>query len=253
MGESIQAICSFDSCLVTQEKSGSLKVWRTKETEYEEIGCYSFLGGYCKGLLNDNKIVLPREGSSLELVDLKNLERIRTYLPDEDNLGSVMCLEKVTIDSHLLLLAGYETGDVVLYDYDTGKVCCRTKLRECVTSLTFDDAKLRGICGNTSNMLQIFTVDKSFAIALKCEINTVNEGCNVVKLRPDRKIFVSGGSDARIRVYSWKTLRTLVVLAEHKKSISDIQFTPKPVRVHNSKLMLCGGADGTISLWNLYN
>lgn len=164
-----------------------------------------------------------------------------------------MCLELVTLDDKPYVLAGYESGKIVLYDYKSGKVCAESKLREYITSLTFDAFTKRALCGNTSNQLQLFTINNLFEISLKCEISIVNEGCNVVKLRPDRKIFITGGWDNRIRVNSWKTLRILAVLSPHRKPITDIQFSPREVQQHDAKIMACSSADGGVSLWNIYN
>lgn len=144
-------------------------------------------------------------------------------------------------------------GDIILWDYKTAKSCGHLKLREYITSVTFDPVTCRGICGNASNTLQIFTIDKSLNITLKCEIPITNDGCNVVKLRSDRKIFVSGGWDGRLRLFSWKSLRLLVVLTEHKGAVTDVQFSPSIVRYWNANIMAASGADGTITLWNLYN
>lgn len=45
------------------------------------------------------------------------------------------------------------------------------------------------------------------------------------------------------RIYSWRTLRPLVILTEHKKPISDIQFSPTIVRYWKSKIFASGKLD----------
>ncbi|CAG9820504.1 unnamed protein product [Phaedon cochleariae] len=164
-----------------------------------------------------------------------------------------MALEKVMIDDKVYIMAGYETGDIILWDLNTFKPCGHLKLHEQITSLTFDPCTRRGVCGNSSNSLQMFTIDKDFNMSLKLELSLTNEGCNIVKLRPDKKILVSGGWDGRLRMFSWKTLRILAVLAEHKGPITDVQFSPHVVKYWNSNIMAASGADGIISLWSLYN
>lgn len=255
MGKSIQAIHSVDSDdLITQEKDGIIKLWRLQnESNYELLHCYESYGGYCKSLLLNGNLVVPQDNGQLDIVDFKTMERLHRFKTTIAGLGNVMCLQKVEINASVYILAGFEAGDIILWDFLSGKPCSHIKLRECITSLTFDAVTGRGICGNASNILQIFTVDKNFTITLKCEISIRNDGCNIVKLRPDRKIFVSGGWDGRLRLFSWKSLRLLVVLAEHRESITDVQFTEKTVNVWNSNIMAASGADGMISLWNLYN
>lgn len=254
MGESIQAMHSVGSNLFTQEKEGIIKLWQLEnETDYTLIKSYCCGSGYCKSLIIDNNLVVPQDDSSVDVIDIHTLERIRQFTPSKMKLGNVMCLQKVVLNDSIYVLAGFETGDVILWDFITGRTCSHLRLRECITSLAFDAVTGRGICGNASNILQIFTIDRSFHITLKCEISMTNEGCNIVKLRPDRKIFVSGGWDGRLRLFSWKSLRLLVVLTEHRESITDVQFSPSNVSFWNSNIMAASGADGVISLWNLYN
>lgn len=190
---------------------------------------------------------------ALELITLNNLELIRTYKSNDENSGSVMCIEKATVKDKTYILAGYETGKIYLFDYLSGKVCNEIKVKEQITSIAYDEVLGRAIVGNSSNQIQLFTINNNLEMKLKCEISITNEGCNVVKIRPDRKIFVSGGWDSRIRVYSWKTLRILVVLTSHKKGITDVKFSPGIVEQHGSKIMACSSGDGCISLWNIYN
>lgn len=256
MGKSIQAVHSVNSNVIIQEKEGAVKLWRLKnDCEYELLKDYECAGGFCKSLAFDNNLIVPKENGTLDLLDIENgFEIIRTFKATiEGNLGNVMCLQKVEIANCIYVLAGFEAGDVVLWDFETSKQCSHIKLREYITSLTFDAVTGRGICGNASNILQIFTIDKNFNITLKCELSMTNNGCNVVKLRPDRKIFVSGGWDGRLRLFSWKSLRLLAVLTEHQEGVTDVQFSPKTVKYWNSNIMAASGADGVISLWNLYN
>lgn len=253
MGKSIQALHAIDENLITQEKEGAIKLWQLRDESYELMGKYDYHGGYCKSLLLDDSLVVPQENGQLDVVDYKTMECVRKFTTTKTCLGNVMCLQKVTINASVYVLAGFEAGDIILWDFLSGAACSHIKLRECITSLTFDAVTGRGICGNASNILQIFTVDKNFTITLKCEISIKNDGCNIVKLRPDRKIFVSGGWDGRLRLFSWKSLRLLVVLAEHRNSITDVQFSEKIVQLWNSNIMAASGADGMISLWNLYN
>lgn len=102
-------------------------------------------------------------------------------------------------------------------------------------------------------MLQVFTIDSNLEIRLKCELALSNPGCNVVKLRQDRKIFACGGWDGYLRLFSWKSLRLLAVLTEHQAGVTDVAFCNEVVKAWNSKIMAVCGADGVISLWNLYN
>lgn len=252
MGESIQVIHSIDQSILTQEKSGIIKIWDISESHYQNTRSYVSYGGYCKSLLLKENLIVPQGNSKLDLLDL-NLNKIETFHPTDDKLGNCMCLEKAVINGTLYILAGYETGDVILYDLRTNKVCSKLKLKECIISISYDSLTTRGICGNSSNMVQLFTIDKSLNMSLKCEISITNQGCNVVKIRPDKKIFISGCWDGKLRLFSWKSLRLLVVLNEHRKTITDVQFSPHTVNYWKSNIMAASSGDGYVSLWNLYN
>ncbi|KAF7286571.1 hypothetical protein GWI33_004611 [Rhynchophorus ferrugineus] len=236
MGESIQAIHSIEYDIITQEKSGLVKLWSIENNSgYKIQKTFNCYGGFCKSILINNQLILPQE-------------------KEDSQLGSVMCLESFEIRGTKYLLIGYESGDIFLLDFNTMKQCCKLKIREFITSITFDPITFRGVVSNSSNALQVFGLDpRILNLSLKAELALPNEGCQIVKFRNDNKIFVAGGWDGRLRVYSGKTYRTLVVLTEHKKQISDVQFSPSVVRYWDSKIFAVGGADGTISLWNVYH
>lgn len=254
VGESVQAIHHTENNLITQEKCGLLKLWDlNKESEYILDSSYNCAGGYCRSLLFNNKVIVAQEKSCVDVVDIRTFEKMQSFKTSLDKVGHVMCIQCVEISGKHYILAGYESGDIVLWDFFTAKLCSRIKLRECITSITYDKLTCRGICGNASNVIQIFTINKDFSITLKCEISITNEGCSIVKLRPDRKIFVCGGWDGRLRLFSWKSLRPLVVLTEHRGTLSDVAFSPGIVKQWNSNIMAASASDGMISLWNLYN
>lgn len=112
----------------------------------------------------------------------------------------------------------------------------------------------RGIYGNTSDKLGIFGyIRNEMRLINRGDIPIKNAGINCIKIRKDQKIFCSGGWDGRIRVFSWKSLRPLTVLTDHKGAISDIDYSNAKVDLWKAPIMATAGADGQISLWNLYN
>ncbi|XP_060534108.1 guanine nucleotide-binding protein subunit beta-like protein 1 [Cylas formicarius] len=256
MGESIQTIHSVEYDIITQEKSGLVKLWSIENnTGYKVQKTFQCYGGFCKSVILENQqLILPGENSVIDVVDVDNFENVKKFVPDKEKLGNVMCLQPIEIRRGRFLLAGYATGDIILFDYNTEKQCGHLKLNEFLTSLTFDPFTCRGVVANASNALQVFGIDpECLRMELKCELALTNQGCNVVKFRPDRKLLFAGGWDGRLRVFSWKTLRALVVLTEHKKAISDIQFSPHRVRLWDSNIIAASGEDGLISLWNVYH
>lgn len=258
MGESIQAIHCIEDIIITQEKSGIVKIWASDTGAYEITETYECAGGFCKSIVIKDSLVIPQDKGTLDILnirtDSKTFKMQKHLVPEKECFGNLMALEKSIVNGKLYLLGGYETGDVVLWSFDTGEVINSAKLQDQITSLSFDPFTCRGVCGAASNILQIFNIDKkSYEIKVKCEITLTNEGCNVLQFRHDGKLLVCGGWDGRVRLYSCRTLRALAVLTEHKSAITDVQFSPHIIKYWNSKIMAVSGADGTISLWNLYN
>lgn len=256
MGESIQAIHSIEFDIITQEKSGLVKLWSIEnKAGYKVQKSVRSYGGFCRSVLFDNQLILPQERCSLDAIDVDTFETVRKFVPEEtETIGNAMCLEAFEIRGTKYLLVGYESGDLILYDFCTSKQCCQMKFKEFTTSVTFDPNTLRGVVANSSNTLQVFRINPEvLEMTLQAELTLPNHGCQIVKFRPDKRLMIAGGWDGRLRVYSWRTLRTLVILTEHKKQITDIQFSPKVVRYWDSKIFATGSADGTIALWNVYH
>nr|XP_022920451.1 guanine nucleotide-binding protein subunit beta-like protein 1 [Onthophagus taurus] len=253
MGKSIQAIHCIDKKILIQEKSGALKSWIINESSiYEVENEIDLYGGYCRSLIHEDNILIPIERDMIAIFDL-NFNKTASLKPTETDLGNVMCMECFKIKENDYLLTGYESGYLILFDITFRKQCSKLKLNECVTSISYDEITRRGVIGNASNILHLIAIDQSLNLIVKAEISMINDGCGIVKIRPDKKILVAGGWDGRLRLFSWKTLRVLVVLNEHKKAVTDVQFSPNVVDFWGSKVMAASSGDGTITLWNLYN
>ncbi|KAB0801159.1 hypothetical protein PPYR_05513 [Photinus pyralis] len=258
LGASIQAIHYVPPYLISQEKSGAIKLWHMEMTaNCTLLKEYMSDGAYCRSIVINNTLIVPQVNSQVEAINLQTFEKIRMYTPllasPSEKLGYTMALEKVEIGAAVYVLAGYETGDLILWNFLTGEQKVRALFKEHIMSIAFDSVTGKGVCGNSSNLLQVFTIDKDFKIKLKCEILLSSEGCSVVKLRQDRKILACGGWDGRLRLFSWRSLRPLVVLRQHKNAITDVIFSPKIVPEWDCRLMCASGGEGLISLWNLYN
>lgn len=86
------------------------------------------------------------------------------------------------------------------------------------------------------------------------ELSIKNPGVNCVRIRSDQKVFASGGWDGRIRIFSWKSLRPLAVLTQHKQGgVMDLVYSNQPVSMWHANIMAAAGMDSQISLWDLYN
>ena len=115
-------------------------------------------------------------------------------------------------------------------------------------------------------------------------VNTKHAGQQGLSIRSDGKIFATAGWDARVRVYSSKTMKELAVLKWHKDGCCSTTFAlvlddeerPQEPRPSDSPLfasnntalnrikqerslkaqrihwLAAGGKDGKISLWDIY-
>lgn len=204
-----------------------------------------------------NLIAIPYEDNSIGIMDAKNYNLVQKVTPNpDDKLGMISLLKIISINGVGHLLSAYESGDLRLHDLtNLDKVVSSLKIEYMVTSLDFDQSTDRIVCGGIGNKINTFYVGRrSLGIKNDKEVVVKNDGIEVVQIRGDKKIFVSGGSDSKVRIFSWKSLRPLAVLTEHKTGgISDIKFSEGKVSLWNAPIMAVSGRDGSISLWDIYN
>lgn len=280
MGISIQAVHTYQEAVIIQEKQGLVSIFkRSSDLTYEKTTTLPCASGFCKTLRSNHKLIIPQENAAVDIYDLKThsqLQRLQiqsshgckdipTCLHDAINpqqLGQLMCLEvgmlftrtsQLHQDYEELIFAGFETGDVFLWNLTSGVLVAHAKFNECIISITYDSIAGKGVVGGAGGVLQVFGVERS-TMTMKplCELTLTNEGCQVVRVRKDRKILVCGGFDGRTRIYSWKTLRLLAALTENHACVTDIQFSEQVVPQWGSQIMAVSGADGVITIWNLY-
>lgn len=210
---------------------------------------------FCRLIIIDDRILLPQDDGSIQAMNLhiqsnKILQLFRK--PTPNTFGHIMALVDTMVDTKIFLLGGYESGDVILWDFETGKMCSHNKLRENITSMLYDKESGRIVVGNSSHVLQIFRVEKDLRIHVLCEISITNPGCSLVKIRPRGPLLISAGWDTRVRIFSWKYLKPLAVLTAHSENISDIAFSSGQVEHWEAHLIAVASTDGTITLWDLY-
>lgn len=63
-----------------------------------------------------------------------------------------------------------------------------------------------------------------------------------------------GGWDSRVRIFSWKNLKPLAVLNQHKDTVQDINYSIQGIKGYDNKCIMATAAkDGYIALWDIYN
>ncbi|XP_065746559.1 guanine nucleotide-binding protein subunit beta-like protein 1 [Phocoena phocoena] len=145
-----------------------------------------------------------------------------------------------------LLLAGYEDGSVALWDVSSRKVCSRVSCHtEPVMGLDFDSQEARGVSGSAEKALAVWSLDEQQALQVRGTHVLTNPGIADVKIRPDRKILATAGWDHRVRVFHWRTMKPLAVLAFHSATVHCVAFA-------DDGLLATGSGDQRISVWSLY-
>ena len=190
--------------------------------------------------------VPSKQASLIDSIDLKSYTKTNSLKlnSDQASLGMLMNI-KVIDQTHLL--AGYENGELQLFDVPSSNQLSCLDLFSGQPVMCFDYCKSKnfGAAGSAESSIQLFQIEDTKLIKTG-EITLVNPGINCIRIRSDSKIFVTGGWDSRVRVYAVKKLNLLAVLSFHKEAINSIAFS-------QSNLMAVGSNDGIVSFWNLYN
>lgn len=252
--------------LITQEKDGTVKLWALADAEYllrHEISTEHV--GFCR-LAYDARtstVIVPRDRAAISVLCGKTFSETMRLTPTADDekalpYGTVMCFLPVELQSQRYLLAGYESGALVLWDCRTGRPVSSTthyvtENADCVQTIDYDPVTNRGVCGGSADKLSVFSIDRNTHQLLpKSDIAIKNAGVHRVRIRKDLKVFASAGWDGRLRIFSWKSLRPLAVLTEHKGELLDVAYSEAKVTMWNAPVMAAAGKDGQISLWDLY-
>lgn len=258
----IIGLAHTEDALITQEKEGAVKLWKLTNSAYVlRHNSATDHVGFCRFVLYNDTVIMPRGEANIVVLcgqtfaerQLLNPTTVEPKLPP---LGTVMCLLPVEIKDKAYLLAAYEAGVLVLWDLDSAKPVSHLQVSpdECLMSMDYDAYNNRGVCGGASDKIFVFSLDRpTMELRLTSEICIKNAGVSRLKIRKDLKIMVSAGRDGRMRVFSWKSLRVLAVLTEHRGELLDVIFSDEKVTMWNTVIMAAAGTDGKISLWSLYN
>lgn len=256
-----------DETLFTQQRNGTIKTWNIEKTGYVvDATIDTNYNGFCRFqcALNDQLLFMPNQTNEILVYDLKSNNVQHTLVPSIDDknereeptqIGLIMCLRYFQQSNQSYLLAGYESGHFITWNLRTNSIMNVTKFNtDCPITFDYCSETNRGIYGNESDKLGIFGYNRNeMKLINRGDISIKNAGINCIKIRKDRKIFCAGGWDGRVRIYSWKSLRPLAVLTDHKASITDIAYSNEKVDLWKAPIMATASSDGQIALWNIYN
>lgn len=247
---------------MTQQKGGILKTWNIEKAGYVmDMNEDTNHRGFCRfQYVPDTELLLsPKNDNDISVYDMKTNEVQHTLAPDAIEmdgtaLGQVMCLRHIRFSNQSYVLAGYESGTFLTWDLRTNNVINVAKFDECPMAFDFCSETNRGIYGNASDKLGIFGyIRNEMKLINRGDIAMKNPGINCIKIRRDQKVFCAGGWDGRVRIFSWKSLRPLAVLIDHKAAVTDIEYSNEKVDLWKAPIMATAGSDGQIALWNIYN
>lgn len=280
-GGPVIALAHTEDALLTQEKNdpGAVKLWQlTNSSGYVlRHEAHTDHVGFCRFVYHPQlpsssggaapAVIIPRGGSNISILCGRTLEKRQVLNVDDGGgaaglppLGTVMCFLPVQLASGgTYLLAGYESGTLILWDLNCSKIVSHARLAtaddECLMTLDYDPVTNRGVAGGSSDKIVVFCLDRQTGeIRRKSEIAIKNAGVHRLRIRKDLKVFSSAGWDGRIRIFSWKSLRPLAVLTEHRGGeLLDLTYSEDKVSMWKAVIMAAAGSDGQISLWDLYN
>lgn len=276
--------------LVTQEKGGTITVYSISNSSYvKERSIPGNHLGYCRTALhinpnntNEQLLFYPCEESAIGVLHVTDpAAPTQMLVPDDPQLpklGSVTCFKPFECASQLFLLAGYESGHFLTWDLSSGVLIDTLELAPEALTVDYDPITNRGIIGGTCKRISesevlslhvhiflffLYAAEKlttfsyqrpSMQLQRGSDVCIKNPGVNCVRIRADQKVFASGGWDGRIRIFSWKSLRPLAVLTQHKQGgVLDLAYSEQPVSMWRAPIMAAAGMDAQISLWDLYN
>ncbi|KAM9055306.1 guanine nucleotide-binding protein subunit beta-like protein 1 isoform 1-T3 [Megaptera novaeangliae] len=242
--------------LLSQGRDLKLCVWDLAEGRNAVVDSVLLENvGFCRGSvlpggLQRWMLAVPGRGSDeVQILEMPSKTSVCSLKPEaQARPGMPMCLQLWQADSspRPLLLAGYEDGSVALWDVSSRKVCSRVACHtEPVMGLDFDSQEARGISGSAEKTLAVWSLDEQQALQVRGTHVLTNPGIADVKIRPDRRILATAGWDHRVRVFHWRTMKPLAVLAFHTATVHCVAFAA-------DGLLATGSGDQRISVWSLY-
>lgn len=245
--------------LFVQLKGGVIKEYKLTDSEwilnntFDTDFCH-----YCRFQgLSENEILVPLKNSNVAILSTQTFALEARLdpsdLPAHEKLGDAMVIKPLKNKSELVLV-GYEGGQLLLWDIRQRKVLSRLAVESTPMALDFDTFFRRGVIGGPSKQVQVFNLSTSHSLSDKTKLAIKNPGTSIIAIRPDAKVLAVGGWDSRVRIFSWKSLRPLAVLNQHRDTVHDITYSPSKVEAYDKKyLMATAAKDGCMALWDIYN
>lgn len=208
--------------------------------------------------IDNNTKLLSLPGPSQEGVTVwdtdKNIKVSTLIPPDVRVHGSVMQPRWIKTKDVISLGVIYESGHLTLWDWANSKIANQCQITDNPMCFTFDESSQTGIIGTASEKIYMFNINSDLSVTITKEFSVTNAGVSSCVLRPDGKLFVTGGWDSRIRVFSCKKCKPLAVLMYHKKTVECLAYSKDGINeIGGGYLLAAGSSDKSVSLWSIFN
>ncbi|XP_063884973.1 guanine nucleotide-binding protein subunit beta-like protein 1 [Scylla paramamosain] len=243
-------------------RSDSVKAWNIHSSP-AAVSTYpvvDYLGFSSSHIIqvNSNTKLLSLPGPSQEGVTVWDIDKnfkISTLVPpDVKAFGSMMQPRWMKIQDVIILGVLYESGHIALWDWANSKILSQHQVTENPMCFTFDKSSQTGIIGTAAEKIYVFSIQNNLNISIVKELSITNAGISSCVIRPDGKLFVTGGWDSRIRFFSSKKCKPLAVLMYHKKTVECIAYSKDNIEeLGGGFILAAGSSDKSVSLWNIFN
>ena len=230
----------------------------------------------------------------------------------------VRSLDQYQEEEALYIIIAYEDGTIILYrvslkEKNIQKIYDETRQNshqlfiafeisiwkshpEMVTCMDFNRQVMRGVSCSVNNEIALWSVNlPEVMLSLNADvlqtektgiyehkrkrIKLINAGILCCVIRPDGRIFATGGKDGRVRLFALKSGKPLAILPFHSNAIECLYFSPLLANQstknstekmdhhqsnksqstiisnnnNNKYLLFASSRDKSISIWSLYN
>jgi WD40 repeat protein len=220
------------------------------------------------------------DSKSVDIFSLPSGTRLHTRITSTTETGMTMALALTRVNGILTLVAGYESGHVVVFRHNTTagswerryEVKCHTQP---VLSLSISPGRTWFLTTSADSLVTRHAL--SDGERMMKTVDSKHSGLQSVCVRSDAKVFATAGWDGRFRVFSARSLKELAVLRWHNVGCYAVEFAEilpegeggeeaageavsakmgveeARVRRECGRHWVAGGAkDGKVSLWEIY-
>lgn len=253
--------------MLCQDRGGCVKLFDLERSGYvikDEVQTNHT--GFARALkINEKQLAVPSDNSDILIFDLKQSSMTSSHKLSfaDEQCGQIMSMMAFNFSTETpYLLAGYESGHLVLWDLKEAKMVHSLKFDFCLSSIDYDPSTNRGVLSTPLiQQIHVFGIDRaklelflkdSDVIDLQLKETQKANGISALKVRSDRKCLIAGSCEGIVSIFSWKSLRKLATLRDHRCEITDIAFSNGPIDNFKSNISAIASVDGTVSLWDIY-